>query len=64
VGLTVAGSSAFAETALAIGELRARLPAAVQLWVGGAGASLLGELPAGVLGLPELEGLEPALASL
>ena len=64
VGLTVAGSSAFAETALAIGELRARLPATVQLWVGGDGASLLGELPAGVLRLPELEGLEPALAVL
>jgi len=63
VGLTVAGSSAFDETSFAIGELRARLPASVQLWVGGGGANLLGELPAGVLLFPDLDGLEPALAS-
>jgi cobalamin-dependent methionine synthase I len=64
VGLTVAGSSAFPETALAVTELRAKLPATVQLWVGGAGGTLLGDLPEGVLLLPTLDDLERALAAL
>jgi hypothetical protein len=64
VGLTVAGSSTFAETSLAIGELRARLPATVGLWVGGAGGTLLGDLADRVLLLPTLDDLERALAAL
>ena len=64
VGLTVAGSSAFDDTALAIGELRAKLPATVQLWLGGAGGGRLGDLPTGVLALPTLDDLERALATL
>jgi methanogenic corrinoid protein MtbC1 len=64
VGITVTGSSAFPETLLAIGELRAKLPSAIQLWIGGAGAKLLGDLPGGVLVLPTLDGLERALESL
>lgn len=64
VGLTVAGSSAFPETALAVAELRAKLPVAVQLWVGGAGGTLLGDLADGVLLLPTLDDQERALAAL
>jgi MerR family transcriptional regulator, light-induced transcriptional regulator len=64
VGLTVAGSSAFPETALAVAELRAKLPPRVQVWVGGAGGELLGGLPEGVLLIPTLEDMGGALAAL
>jgi MerR family transcriptional regulator, light-induced transcriptional regulator len=64
VGLTVAGSSAFPETALAVAELRAKLPPHIQLWIGGAGGGLLGDLPDGVLSVHTLEEMEGALAAL
>jgi methanogenic corrinoid protein MtbC1 len=64
MGLTVAGSSAFPETALAVAELRAKLPPHIHLWVGGAGGELLGDLPEGVLLIPTLEDLEGALDTL
>lgn len=64
VGLTVAGSSAFPETALAVAELRAKLPSHIQLWVGGAGGGALGPLPEGVLLMPTLEDMEGALYAL
>jgi DNA-binding transcriptional MerR regulator len=64
VGLSVSLFAPEERTLAAVAAIRAELPAAIELWVGGAGAAKLEHLPEGVLATPTLDELDVALARL
>lgn len=64
VGLSVSLFAPEERTLAAVSAVRAALPSAIELWVGGAGAAKLERMPAGVVATPTLEELDVALARL
>ena len=64
VGLSVSLFAPEEQTLAAVSAMRSALPAAIELWVGGAGAAKLGQMPEGVLATPTLDELDGALARL
>ena len=64
VGLSISIFGADETTAEAIRELRGALPPTARLWVGGAGAAHVKELPEGVEVLSTLDDLDAALLAL
>lgn len=64
VGLSVTPTTGTPDTAAAIRELRDQLPEHVRLWVGGAGAAQLEELPENVRRIVTLDDLDAALGAL
>jgi MerR family transcriptional regulator, light-induced transcriptional regulator len=64
VGLSISPTTADDATRELVLELRGRLPKDVRLWLGGAGATMLGALPAEIRGLETLDDLDAALAAL
>jgi methanogenic corrinoid protein MtbC1 len=64
VGISVSVLAPLDETARELAAVRNELPAGIQLWVGGAGATQLLSLPDGVELLPALDDLDRAVSAL
>jgi DNA-binding transcriptional MerR regulator/methylmalonyl-CoA mutase cobalamin-binding subunit len=64
VGLSISLYSAAGETAASVVGLRRRLPQRVRLWLGGAGAGILEELPVNVEVLESFDDVDRALCRL
>ena len=64
VGVSISPATANETTRELILELRRHLPSDARLWLGGAGAAMLGALPVGIRCLDTLDDLDAALAAL
>ncbi len=64
VGLSISATTANETTRELVLELRRRMSSDVRLWLGGAGAAMLGALPGEIRRLETLDDLDAALAAL